>query len=177
MLDNYTYKQKLIFLFIGGLLFAVIAYYAAIKKSVILYRQNKELYKKIEQIESAPRDIKALETELSKLDALIGKNDSTGNMNSRQLLLEKTTNYCQENEVILKEFSQPFIVIRDKYLIETNTLILNGRFSKLLNFVYLLEKTNQSEKVSSVRFSTYKDFITKETILTLAIYVQKIKKK
>jgi hypothetical protein len=178
LLKNYTYKQKLTALLIGGLIFAFIAYFASIKKSILLFKQNKELFKKIELVETAPQNIKVLETELNKLDALIGKdNDTTAGENTRQLLLEKTANYCQENMVVFKEFSQPFIVIRDKYLIETNTLILNGSFCNLLKFVYLLEKSYQSEKVTSVRFNSYKDFITKETILTATIYVQKIKKK
>ena len=80
MFNNLTYKLK--FWMLTGLVmvFIMVAYQLAIKKTVRLFRNNIDIYQKLENIEDAPIRIQLLERKHHELDELIGKSinlDST----------------------------------------------------------------------------------------------------
>ena len=131
---------------------------------------------KLDMIGEAPKKIKELKSEIARIDELVSTND-TSSSDFRQLLLERTGDYCGSNNITLKEFPASIYTVQNDYLIETNTIVLNGAFSNMLKYTYMLEQKCKIGKVVSADFSAKFDLALKKTILTEKIYVQNIKKK
>lgn len=176
MFKNLTYRKKIRFLAIGVVILTFIIYNLSIKKTIILKKECKSFEEKLALVEYAPQKIALLEKELSKIEGIIGKSDTTC-IDFQQILLEKTSNYCQENNIILKEFPKQIINEQQDYIIETNIVVLEGGFITLLKFLYLLEQKYNIGKVVSAGYNAFKDIKTKKYKLNLTIYVQNIKKK
>jgi hypothetical protein len=175
VLNNLTYQKKVQLLLLFAALFAIIAYYMAVKKTFLVYAEYKDANKKMELVENAPQKISQLEAELKKFESIIGTSDSS-TKNTRQLILEKTSSYCKENNIVLKEILQPVSTEQNGYNLESNIVILEGGFSKLLNYVYIMEKNKSIGKISSVKFSINQNLLTNNKKLQSTIYIQKINK-
>ena len=130
----------------------------------------------MELVENAPQKISKMELELKNLEYMLGTKDTSAR-NTRQLILEKTASYCQDNNIILREILQPVNIQQTGYNIELNVIILEGGYLKLLNFIYLMEKNKVLGKISSVKFAINKNPLTKEKKLQSTLYIQKINKK
>ncbi len=162
-------------LLIAAILFAVIIYSFAIKKTVLLYKEYSNLETQLKLAEDAPVRAIALEQKLAEMDHLLGDRQKE-DANVQQTLLGVITNYCQNNNAILREFPKTIHAEEKDFLMETNVFVIEGGFSKLLRFVYLLEQKNKIGRIASLQFQTKRDYKTKSLSLTAMIYVQSIKK-
>jgi hypothetical protein len=151
-------------------------YEMAIKETINMYNTYSEGEKKIALAASAPMLAAQLEKKLMQIDIKLG-NENKKKQNTADALLELTTNYCQNNHAVLREFPKTTIIEQGDMTIETNQFIVEGDFVTLINLVYILEQKNKLGKVASVKYQLKKDFKTKEMVLTAAIYVQNVKKK
>ncbi len=175
MFKNLTYKKKNQLLLAGAILFAVMMYSFAIKRTVVVYRECNVLEAQMKLAHDAPLKAAMLERKLAEMDHLPGEQQK-GDVNVQQNLLGVITNYCQNNNVILREFPKTIQTEEKDLLVETNVFVIEGGFSKLLQFVYLLEQKNKIGRIASVQFQTKRDYKTKTLSLTAMIYVQSIKK-
>jgi len=122
-----------------------------------------------------PSALLAVQAENLRLDQLLGnKNPLDQNMQNR--LLEGIVNYCQTNNIELREFPEPLLYSKDGNIIETSIVSVESDFVKILGLVYELEKKMDSGKVTSVNYRTTKNKKTKRIELLADIYVQNIKK-
>ena len=151
-------------------------YELAIKETINMYSTYSDAEKKITLAASAPMLASQLEKKLSQIELKLG-NENIKKQNTADALLELTTNYCQNNHAVLREFPKTTITDQGDMTIETNQFVIEGNFSTLINLVYILEQKNKLGKVASVKYQLKKDFKTKEMALTAAIYVQNVKKK
>jgi len=124
--------------------------------------------------ENAPEKIAGIKNRIAEIETRIGSNQSM-EVDFQDLLLEKVSGYCKLNNLVLKEFPQTHSFSQQDYLIETNTIVVEGGFIKLLKLVYSLENDFEIGKVVSVKFSTKEDFRSKQLCLSAIIYYQNIK--
>jgi hypothetical protein len=156
--------------------FAMIIYSFAIKKTILLYKEYGALSRQLKLEEDAPLKTIMLERKLGEMDKSLGNKQNENNNNVQQTLLGSITTYCQNNNVTLREFPKTIHSRERDILMETNVFVLEGGFSRLLHFVYLLEQRNKIGRIASVHFQSKRDTKTKSLFLTAAIYVQSIKK-
>lgn len=174
MKRNITYHQRLILTFVGGFFFLILIYNLSISDTLVLRTENNSMELQIETNQDAPEQIQFLKQKIGKLEQLIGSEISK-DIDIHQLLLEMVTGYCQKNNIILKEFPQPFETEKNGYLTKTAKVVVEGDFVYLLKLVYHIEKNYKVGKVVSVDFKAEKELKTKIRKLQSTIYIQNIK--
>jgi hypothetical protein len=157
-----------------AVIFSIIIYKAALKKTIDEYASCSELENKLQTANNAPAKMAELEKMNRRLDMLLGR--QTGNIDAQQSLLDSVTNYCQKNDVVLQEFPKPIISSNKGTDIETNIFTIEGGFNKLIQLIYLFEQKYKTGKIVSVDYRTKKDFSVGKTNLSVTIYLQNIKK-
>ena len=171
-----TYKKKNQLLIAVAILLVLVIYNFAIKKTLQAKSDCSVAEEQITLAANAPAMASQLEKELMLMDAKIGS-DSLKGKNSVQELLELITNYCQMNQLVLREFPETTALEQEKLTVETNMFIVEGSFSSLVNLVYILEQKSKLGKVASAHYQLKKDLKSKDMVLTATIYLQNVKKK
>ena len=151
-------------------------YNFAIKKTLQAKGDCSVAEEQITLAANAPVMAAQLEKELMQMDVKIGS-DSLKGKNSVQELRELVTNYCQMNQIVLREFPETTASEQEKLTVETNMFIVEGSFSSLVNLVYILEQKSKLGKVASTHYQLKKDLKSKDLVLTATIYLQNVKKK
>ena len=150
-------------------------YTVALKKTILVRQEYKALEKQLQLAKDAPLKAARLEKQLAELSHFPGDKQKT-EINVQQNLLGVISNYCQSNNIVLREFPKTVHAEEKDLQIETNVFVIEGGFSRLLQFVYLLEQKDKIGRIASVQFQTKKDYKTKSLSLTAMIYVQSLKK-
>lgn len=155
-------------------LFTLVSYSLSIKKTLNLRSQCHELEVQISDASFASEKIAKIEGRLKSLNELIGTN-ITSDLDFQELLLETVTGYCSSNHIILKELPRTHSFIDQEYLVETNVIVVEGSYIKLLKLIYMLEKQFKLCKIISVKFESEEDLLSKRIRLFATIYFQNIK--
>lgn len=175
MFANLTYKKKNQLLIIGAILSFFLIYNLGIKKTILAHDTYEEAQSKIVIASNAPVMVTKLEKELSQIDLKIGSQNNNV-IDPAQGLLGLITDYCQSNNIVLREFPASVETEQKNLVIETNQFTVEGNFSKLINLVYILEQKKKLGKVSSVHYQFKKDQKSRELVLTATVYIQNIKR-
>lgn len=175
MLKNLSYKKKNILLLSACLLFGFIIYLYAFERTFGLMDECALLEEQLQQAENAPQKLSELKIELNAIESRLGEGGKFGG-DVQQALLEKISRYCNENNIALREFPQPVVSQEQDYIVETNVVVIEGSFIKLLKLVYQLEQVQRTGKVAAVHFMAKEDLRTKRLQLTASLYLQNIKK-
>lgn len=170
-----SYKKKNILLIAGAFLFSIIIYYYAIEKTIDVINGCIEFKDQLKIAENAPQKHLDLIQKLDKVKGLLGNGGKFG-VDVQQVLLEKISKFCSENNIILKDFPRPVTVQEQDFIVETNIIVVEGDFIKLLKLVYQLEQIQRTGKVAAVHFIAKEDLKTKRLMLTASLYLQNIKK-
>lgn len=176
MFKTLSYKKRNKLLLIAASFLAVVVYFLAIKKSIVVIKQYRALKEQLQIASDAPQKAAELQKKLAELDHVLEQQQQT-TTSVQETLLGFITNYCQNNNLILREFPKTIHVNEKDFLIETNVFTVEGGFLKILPMIYLLEQKNKIGKIASVNFQTKKDFKTKNTALTATVYLQNVSKK
>lgn len=176
MLKDLTYrkKNKLLLLISVAVLFLI--YTLSISKTIAAYSDYNASKVKVESAKNAPEQARQLEKQLLEMNSKIGRKETVGE-DIVQSLLELVTNYCQDNQAVLREFPEGTIANNGDLFINTNPIVVEGSFSTLVKLVYLLEQKVDLGKIASVKYALVKDRKSKEIALTATIYIQNIKKR
>lgn len=175
MFKNLTYKKKTRYLLIGFAVFLLLSYQLSISNTFEARSECKTYEEQLKFIEDAPQKIAIIESQLAQIENRIGKN-TVAQGDFQKLLLEKVSKYCQLNNLILREFPETNSFSRQEYLVETNVVVVEGPFIKLLKLVYELEQKSRIGKVVALQFSAKKDLKTNVLRLSATIYFQNINK-
>jgi len=178
MFQNLTYKKKNRLLIAGIVLLSFISYRMAFRNTFNVYTGINSLEEQLKLADDAPQKVAGLQARLAGMDQVLGRGQSGWKSDTgiQQSLLGIVTDYCQKNNVTLREFPKTIQKAQGEYLVETNFFVVEGGFIKLLELLYLLEQKNRAGKVASANFSTKKDYKTKALNLTSTIYVQNVKR-
>lgn len=175
MFKNLTYKKKNGLLLGSIVLLLIIVYFVAIRKTVNAYSSYKENQEKVLNANSAPQKVAYYKKKLADIENIIKKQQGSG-MDNQELLLSVVSDYCNENDLVLKDFPLPVIYTDKDYTIETSIFEIQGGFIKLLKLIYELEQKTVVGKVMCVNYEIKKNYKTKSFALTATIYLQNIKK-
>ena len=171
-----TYKKKNRLLLVAAVLLLLVVYNFAVKRTLAAKNDCTTAEEQIALASNAPMLAAQLEKELDQMNGRIGL-DSVKGENSGQKLLELVTNYCQNNEAVLREFPETVVTDQEKLTVETNLFMVEGNFAALINLVYALEQKAKLGKVASVHYQLKKDLRSKEMVLVASTYLQNVKKK
>lgn len=169
-----NYKKKYIYLLISAAIFAILIYAIAIKQTLQVRKSMKAGTTRLEQVEDAPRQIKILENRLSELTSCLGDRDNQAQVHEG--IHEFVGKYCQNKRITFYDFPPIHLYQRSGYLLETNRVIVEGRFLVLLQLLNELEKRKEFGKIISIKFYTEEQVMTKSRKLYLEMYLQNIKK-
>jgi hypothetical protein len=156
--------------------FLLFVYNFIISKTVDIYSTNRTLQNKVSSALNAPERKKILETKLEKFNNSLNKY-FTDSLKNREYILSIVSEFCDKNNVLLKEFPEPVISQEKDFEIETNVVIAEGGFLNLLKLVYELEQNNNVARPASVNFEKKFDYKRKKDILILTMYLQNIRLK
>jgi hypothetical protein len=170
-----TYKQRLLYALIGGVVFSFIVYNLALADTISLAQKNSDFKEQIAKNQDAPEQIKIAKQKIKRIEQLVGTNKDYGAIDIHQVLLESVTGYVQQNNLILKDFHQPYITTENGYVTKTAQLTVEGDFISLLKLIYFLEKDYSVGKVVAVDFKTHKELRTRKRKLNTTIYLQNVK--
>lgn len=175
MLKRIPYKKKNQLLLVVSLIFMVICYYLAIENTLNLRAQCSEIKEELSIAAKAPIKIAELEQQLKSIEGVIG-NQAREGIDPQQQLLQFVSHYCEEQQIILRDFPQPNSVEEDDYAIETNIFAVRGDFLKLLKMTYALEQDMRIGKVVAVTYRAKKNLRAKRLELIATIYLQNVRK-
>ncbi len=169
-----TYKQRLFYVLITGGLFILVLYNIAISDTIVLIVENNELETQILNNRNAPSQVELIKQKLNKIKQVIG-NDNYEETDIHQMLLQLITDKVQKNNLILKDFPQPYVISDKGYVTKTVKATIEGDFTHLLKLVYFLEHNYKGGKVVAVDFKTTKELRTRKRKLNTIIYLQNVK--
>ncbi|MDQ3109905.1 MAG: hypothetical protein M3R17_08415 [Bacteroidota bacterium] len=171
MWKKLTPKKKNRLLLLGALVLFWLVYSFAIRNTIELVHQCSDMQAQLDSSAGAPEKLIQLKQELQNLEKNTGNNDTSGSLHER--LLGIVTNYCQENNLLLRDFASPVRYHQQEWLVETHPLTVEGPYIALLKLVQKLEQ-EKTGKVVSVDFHSKRDNKTQALSLTVTIYVQNI---
>lgn len=174
MFQKKTYKQKFRFLIVGFLLMALLSYIVSIRRTLDLRSECNALENQLVQLDDAPQRIAFLQKRLKKIEEVIGSNH-VNSLDFQEALLERASTYCQSSGLILREFPETHRYSDQNFEVETNRIVAEGTFVKLLLLVYNLEQTFPLGRIVSVKFSSKEDFRSHKIRLSAIIYFQNVK--
>ena len=169
-----TYKQRLLYVLIAGGVFLLVLYNLALSDTISLAFDNEVLKEQIEKNQGVTSELKKVKKQLATIKQVIG-NEHNEQMDIHQMLLELITAQTQKNNMILKDFPQPYALTDKGYLTKTVQATLEGGFVDLLQLVYFLENNYKGGKVVAVDFKTIKQRRTRKRKLNSVIYLQNVK--
>jgi len=169
-----SFKQKNRYLAVGAGIFVILAYLLAISHTVEAFNQRKMLEAKLTNAKNSPQQITVMESKLAFINSKVNSYivDST---KGHEQILETVSNFCQKNNLTLREFPKTSYDEQKDITIESNLIIAEGSFINLLKLVYELEHRNKTGKVSSISFFSSMDNKYKRLILSVNIYIQNIR--
>lgn len=173
---NSINSHKKQFLIVAALaIFGVLlCYHLAFKRTYLAYRLYKDELSKLETSNQLPQTIDSYKVELNALDNIIGNND-TLNRNTKQLLIDETARYCDSSGLNIKEVPKSLSETKSNFDVETVVIVIEGKYQRLLKYLYNFEQHRKIGKTSSVSFYIVNDFISKKEYLHLRTCTQFIK--
>lgn len=174
MKRSFTYHQRLRFVLILGILFSIVLYQLAVSDTIDLIVENRSMEEQVLNNQNAPEQIASIKNKLAKIDQLIGS-QATEELDVHQLLLESVTGYVQENNLILKDFPQPYAISDRGYITKTAVVTVEGDFIRLLKLSNYIETNYQAAKIVSIDFKATKELRTIIRKLNATIYLQHVK--
>jgi hypothetical protein len=175
MNKNFNYKKKFQLAILVIALTFYIIYSLAIKKTISLYSLYSNQRDEMILVENAPVKMAKLNMDVKNISSFIGKEAFYSN-DLRQNILDKASQFCENSNSALVEMPESVIFNKSGYNIVTNSIIIQGSFAELLNFIYLMEQKYLISKVISCRFYSIFDKKTNTNNLFLEIYLQNIDK-
>ncbi len=171
MFEQYSFQKKNNILAAAFVLAVVIAYFLAFDKTISLYQENTGLKMTRQQAEGAPEKIKALKIKKERIDQLL-----SGNRQSlRKEILEKVSGQLQSRPARLVSFAAPVEVEEQDVIMETYELILEGKYTALLQVTHALEQEIKSGHLSSVSLYTQQERESRQTKLYARLMIQSIR--
>lgn len=159
---------------IAGGIFTIILYNMAISDTIGLAIANSEMEQQVSKNMDAPEQIKKIKQKLNKIEQLVG-NKIDENLDVHQLLLESVTGYVQQNNLILKDFPQPYANVDKGYITKTAVVTVEGDFIRLLKLSNYIENNYEGGKIVALDFKATKELRTRKRKLNSTIYLQNVK--
>jgi hypothetical protein len=173
MINNLTYKQQVL-LYIGIVVISfILVFKIALKPTFELKKVCKEKEAVLETVSTAPVQIKAIGKKLNQIDnqfKILSFEENT----SRDRILEEIAKYCSRNRLTVYNYPEIHQFTNNTFTIESNRIIVRGRFKNLLKLVNYLETKADFGKIISLSFYSEINRKTKRKELFLELIFQNI---
>ena len=173
-MDKISYRQRNIYLVFALIMLAIVAYFLAIKKTLVLYQKNKALVENIGGDQFADDKLKSARSPLSELNNYFDAY-TLDSLKKTHDIMSELSSLCRAWRVTLKSFPHSVLSEQSNLQIETLVIETEGNFVDQLQLLYALETKNKLGRVASVTYKSYTDNRRKKTILSLTIYLQNIR--
>lgn len=170
-MKKFSWKQKNKLLLGGSIVLLWAVYSFAISNTLQTRKECNHLQLQLDSASDAPVRFAKLTTEFQKLETITNTSDTSNTLHER--LLDIVTKYCQQNNLVLRDFASPVCYKQQEWLVETHPVIVEGAYVNLLKLVHKLEQ-EKTGKIVSVDFQSKRDNKTQALSLTATIYVQNI---
>ena len=168
-------KKKVVYTSMITVLILIVSYQFSFKKTILLFNEYKLMLDERSNAHNLPDKLLKLQNELDNIAGTI--ESSNGEVsNKRNLIINRVSNFCDSNSLIVSELTPSLIKVENTFTIETNTIVTEGSFTNLVKLLNNLEQEKSFGKVISVRFATYLNRKTKKKNLFSEIYIQNITK-
>lgn len=166
-----TYKQKTIAVGIGSLLFLIIAYQLAFKKTFTEINKYSTTQDKLANVDVLKKQV----TEYQSLLASFNDNKPTNLPLSQGNLYELISKFCDENGLIIEQMPEVKVYDNQAFLIEQHNFIFKGEYREMLRLLYAIEQEWRIAKVVSSRFYLEKNRENRQEELKAEFHLQNIK--
>jgi hypothetical protein len=176
VLKNLSEKYKLYLIVAGIILASIIAYRVAIKSTVMVMKDYRELKQKAAEAEDISSRCAALQKQLTILnrsyfDAAKGIDDT------HNIFLDKLGRLAATYNATVTEYPAQHSYRASSVQVETHIAVLQGNFSDLLKVLYELEVNERIGRLVSVEYFTETNRKTKIRSLYMRIYIQNYRNK
>jgi hypothetical protein len=154
-----TFKQQTIALGLGLLLLCAVIFQLNIRKTIGVYSHYRDQLQKVGLAASAPARIATLQKKLANAQ------QSALKPYKREMLLENVTDFCRNNNLLIRAFPEAQKVVQNENNIVTNQIEIEGNFKSMVKLVYMLEAAERLGSVGSLKFFVFKDRTAKRNVL------------
>jgi len=151
MFKNLTYQQRLRYSGIAAILILTLCYQFSFSKTIFEYNSYRENQKNSSASFSDLNSIQLLKSKNNYLDGILSRFILDTIDKSRDLLAV-TSNYCSENDLLLKEYRPGHPSQKDSLRMVTQSITVAGGFIECLKFVNFLETKSETGRIGSVQF-------------------------
>lgn len=173
-LKHLTYKQRNVALGVATVFLCVVGYWAAFGKTFDLWQENRLLQSQMQLTENIDEQIMHLQKNLVQLKQYYAPTKGK-DFSHHEELLRQVSGFCQENNLLIREFPPASFFEETQYLIEANEVIVEGDFKNIVKLIYNLEQVSKTGRVVSVAFEAGPDRKTRKYRLAAHIIIQNIK--
>jgi Tfp pilus assembly protein PilO len=173
MKHRISYKNRCYLLLIGSLLFLLICYKLAFKRTLNEIKSFNENNRQLISLNEAPIQLQILESKLKDTESSF--KTYTGNKDNLEvLLLEKATSLIHGSNLKIVELPKNDIYTKDEFTIKTQQIVIQGSYNELLLFLHSFEKDKIIGTIRSVEYYSQREIKTGITSLRMKIYIQTI---
>lgn len=147
--------------------FSWLIYTNAVSLTVQLAAECDALQQKIDSAENVSVEIEQLEAELARFNQSSGEESYV----THEQLLDLVSGYCEERELIIRDFPATLNYRRDEWNVEIHRITVQGSYAEIVQLLEFLHR-QQKGKIVSVDFFSKIDNKTKIKSLLTTIYVQ-----
>jgi len=170
---EFIYKKKFWSTSGAILLLVWVAIKLGFARTVELKHEIDRINTKIETIQDAPKRLQVINNRLQKLDQVIG--DFSGEDIS-PLLMESAGEFCEKNQMVIRELPEKHIFISNNYSIVTYKLVAKGDFKSMVKFLNEMETNSIAGRIHSSNFEAVYNVNTNRKELFCTYYIQAIGK-
>src|SRR5574337_650263 len=127
-------KQKNRLLIPAGFILLWLIYSFAISNTLDMRATCSTLEAQLDSAAGAPARLVSLQADLGQMELLTGDSSASAH-GIHEKLLGIVTNYCQQHDLILRDFAQPIRYRQDEWLVETHPIRVEGNYTALLQLV------------------------------------------
>lgn len=162
-----SWKQKNVLLGAVLFVFSWLVYTQAISLTVQLSEECDVLEQKIDSAENVSAEAQLLEAELVRFN----QHPGTASYVTHEQLLDLVSGYCEQHNVVLRDFPAAINYRRDEWRIEIHRITVQGGYVEMVQLLEFLREQGKG-KVVSADFFSKTDNKTKIKSLLTTIYVQ-----
>src|SRR5690554_6100104 len=172
-MKRYSGKTIAIGTAIGIIAVLYIAYSFAVKKTIEIRSQNKELRETIEQIQIASHTIEQLQQTLEQFQYKYG-NSYVLHTDFQSALIKMIADFCEQNNMQITLFPTSHEFVKNDFSIQSYQITVTGSFIEHVKLLSTLELQLPGARIASVLFEKKTDIRRKTQILYMTVLIQKI---
>ncbi len=157
----------------GILTLLVLSYMLAIKKTISLKNESKQLEEQVTRFSDIPNKLMVLNQKNEYYDSILGSMDFN-DTSLQNNLIRTITAEAQKNKVKVMDFNEPHIFPIEESVQHTYNFMLEGNFADILKVVHVLERKGNFGEVVHLDFEKKKDYRTNREYLSAKVMVQQL---